>query len=142
MKKQTPKSKIEHIELLFKYICASCPWTPANILVKLASDPSISVRQRVAINSKTPRNILTMLAGDKNAKVRIGVCDNNSTPSALLYVLSCDENSGVRYAIAHNPSVPLRLLYLLAQDKNPYVANRASKTIGQNKPIDQLSIAS
>jgi hypothetical protein len=126
---------------LRKYILAGCELTPVNLLVKLASDPSVMVRRRIAENARTPINVLTMLSGDGHPDVRAGVCDNPSTPYGLLLLLSQDACPDVRYAIAENSHTPRQILCLCARDQNPYVAMRALLSLQVTEPILQPRVA-
>jgi hypothetical protein len=128
-----------------------------SILRTLATDPSFSVRLRVARNPHVPRDILTQLANDPHRQVRLAARYENSTSSeevllrgiveerdnpwakrkiarhpnltqsTALAELASDEHYLVRMAVAENPNLTSNIRDRLLQDPDSRVTAAASK---------------
>ena len=114
----------------------SSPHTAPDILLSLASDPSVTVRAAVAINRATPAHADNLLAQDRDERVRTLLARKLTSliPSmpalqrdqlqdqalATLYGLVEDEAERVRAAIADAvkdlPAAPRALILRLARD--------------------------
>ncbi len=112
------------------------PETCPEMLLTLASDPSVTVRGAVAINRATPRAADHLLAGDRDERVRTLLARKLSSlvPSmpemqrgeiqdqavGILYALVEDEAERVRASIADAvkdlPAAPRELILRLARD--------------------------
>ena len=60
------------------------PSTPAEVLVKLATDEAWGVRKAVAENPRTPADALAILATDEDWRVRQAVAGNPNAPAEAL----------------------------------------------------------
>lgn len=78
-------------------------------ILKLAWDKNLSVRIKVADNSKTPIETLKELARNTNWQVRFAVASNSKTPLVTLRELAKDEFKDVRCRVAYNPNTPIDL---------------------------------
>jgi 3-methyladenine DNA glycosylase AlkC len=64
---------------------------------------TVKQRHEIARNPSTPADVLVRLATDKNKYVRMCVAANPSTPVDVLAQLAADENKWVRWYVANNP---------------------------------------
>jgi hypothetical protein len=121
------EKELEHV----RWLIASNPNTPPQVLDHLTKRADASLRERIAENPRVSLNTLRKLAGDSDPEVRAAVAENLNSPTDVFSLLAKDENADVRYRLAENPNLAQDLLRELAEDENPYVAHRASKTLAK-----------
>lgn len=71
-------------ERWLRYIVASDPTTPVEVLTHLSTNEWWTIRKRTASNPNTPIEVLTRLATDEEWPVRQGVAENPNTPVDVL----------------------------------------------------------
>ena len=105
------------------------------LLIDLAADPDVVVREVVAGNPRTPLAVLARFAVDPLAKVRTGVARNPDLPEALQRDLAnVDEQpAAVRAYLADNPGLAPAVAELLAVDPAPKV--RAKLALNEAVPL-------
>jgi hypothetical protein len=69
--------------------------TPADRLLKLASDEDQWIRYNVSNNRNAPADALRALAGEKDRDIRYNVATNANTPEDVLRALAKDEDMSV-----------------------------------------------
>lgn len=92
---------------------------------RLAADPSVAVRRRVASNTGRA-DLIERLAADEDAKVRQRISSNKVTPSSVLIALATrDPDPSVRIAAALNKRLPDAVRAKVAYDPDDEVARAA-----------------
>lgn len=115
---------------------ASCRYTPADVLVRLARDSDNGVRSAVAYNPAAPREVVARLAVDPDTHVATAAASNPSIPITVLRDVLADDSDHDRHdeiwsAAARNPGAPVDLLRDLAAGgtisvRSSVAVNRAS----------------
>ncbi|HKV91296.1 MAG TPA: NACHT domain-containing protein [Candidatus Angelobacter sp.] len=96
-------------------------FVPPMLLLHLAREKDIPVREGVAENANVPPNLLVDLADDESAHVRAAVARHVNTPAAVLADLAQDQHEDVRGAVAYNPNSPVAILADLSRDPGHWV---------------------
>jgi hypothetical protein len=125
-----PKRRLDIKELLWKYVASGSSHTAAEVLSCLAGDSLSQIRRRCAENPSAGADTLAILAKDPLPAVRAAVARNERTPIYILRNLAEDADVHVRFSIASNVRIPDAILLSLFMDADPYVAERASQTLG------------
>ena len=92
----------------------------------LAADPSLLVREAVALNRHTPPSVLALLLSDGTDMIRTFAAAHRSNGAALNGLLDDGKlwtDAAVAVGAASNPACPRRVLAALATDSNPDVAH-------------------
>lgn len=153
--------EIPNMTFLHKIFYAKQTKIP-EVLAELSKDPSVLIKQAVAVNIYTDFDTLLFLCKSKNEKVklcilsrtqldkrildvlhtdklrsvRIEVAEKINTPQHCLVNLSKDQDEMVRTKVAGNISTPIEILRILASDV--YVFARCAVAKNLNTPIDVL----
>lgn len=96
-------------------------------------DLTVEEKCEIAGRDGTDISILLKLAKDKSITVKEALLDKVDLHALVIYDLAHDSNPDVRYQIASNPYVSGRILRMLSEDENPYVAARALNTLERIK---------
>ena len=134
------KQKQINLKFLEDLATAENPNTPAEILTKLATSESVSIRERVAKHPNSNTSILAKLAKDRNTDVRIAVAKNPNTSENLLKLLINRGDREIRLAVVNNPNTLNMWLEEWAKNNSYSKLKRAAmKEIITRNP-DRLSL--
>lgn len=92
------------------------------------------MREWVAHNKTIPSEVLDKLASDSSVSVRATVAEKRKLSGELFEILSFDCSELVRLRLAHNKKAPLHILERLAADLSPMVSAAAVKAINDRAP--------
>ena len=134
------KQKQINLKFLEDLATAENPNTPAEILTKLATSESVSIRERVAKHPNSNTSILAKLAKDRNTDVRIAVAKNPNTSENILKLLINRGDREIRLAVVNNPNTLNMWLEEWAKNNSYSKLKRAAmKEIITRNP-DRLSL--
>lgn len=96
-----------------------------NLLSVWATDPDFEIRGKVAANPYTPADVIIRLAKDEQSFVRLAVTENVKAPEdALRILLQSEERLAIRHGVLGNPNVTTSLLRLLKDDNSASIAQK------------------
>ncbi len=116
-------------ETHMRLVLAGNPHTSMVALRKLAADPNVKVRSRVAENPGIAPALIEKLSLDPSVEVRLSLCENPSTPRLVLEALASDSSEEVRLGLASNPHLPEDILNELSNDDNVFVSSAARNSL-------------
>ena len=142
-------SYVDSCEQPFTWFCkeiAQNPFTPANILEKLARSRNIDTRADVASNSSTPLHVLEELALDNDEEVLFSLACNENISLEIINQLASKINYDISHiskkdyylilGLAGNPQTPQQMLRAWENHKSSEV--RANLANNSNTSIDVL----
>ena len=100
------------------------------------NDPSITVRQALALNPSLTADILERLSNDKEEDVVIYLAGSRVLPPELALRLSKHNSEVIRSSIACNEKISVEILNNLSDDISDYVLEELSRNI--NSPLNIL----
>jgi hypothetical protein len=125
----------------YPYSVAENPNTSPETLARLADDTEYCVRQVVAENPNTSPATLDRLANDEWAVVRQVVAYNQNTSPATLDRLANDEWAVVRYSVAENQNTSPETLARLADYEDKWVRSNVARNLNTPKHIKEYLTA-